>query len=294
MMHPYEGDTLLMIDIQSDNRAEILQCVEETFEYMPGWMMGGAALNAKSQNPEARFFVFNLTLHTFDWWRTNTSFADTMDEDDVVINNIADISHLLEFVFLNGDRLRKLPTISEEFEAYFGNPPVPATPSKKQRPPSGAETPVLPKLHKLNMSHVAQKLKEASDYVHKHTHSNSMFSPMDFIKIEEMPLPKAKVFYKDLSKKVACECPPPKPVHPAKHSWGYDEEMEALMAEKMKVYYEYCMEKKQKEAYDPQKKQWYGHESKQYEGIMIKSSPYNVFDDYGYGYHKYPVDTMDY
>ena len=285
-MHPYEHDTLLMIDIQAANQLEILTCVRETFEFMPGWTLSS---NVSSSPTDARFFVFNLTLHTFMWWRTNQSFSDTMDEDDIIIKDLADISHLLEFVFLNGDRLRKLPTISEEFESFFGTNLFPTDPpQKKQRPPSGAETPALPKPHKLNMSHVAQKLKEASDYVHKHTHSNSMFSPIDFIKIEEMPLPKAKVFYKDLSKKVAKECPPPK------HSWGIDEEMEALMAEKMKVYYEYCMEKKQKEAYDPQKNQWYGHESKQHEGIMIKSSPYNVFDDYGYGYHKYPVDTMDY
>lgn len=37
-MNPYEGDTLIIIDIQAKNKAEILQCVQESFAYMPGWM----------------------------------------------------------------------------------------------------------------------------------------------------------------------------------------------------------------------------------------------------------------
>lgn len=71
MSHPYEHDTLLIIDIQASNLAEILQVVEETFEYMPGWQMGSAASNAKVNHPDARFFCFNLSQRVFEWWRTN-------------------------------------------------------------------------------------------------------------------------------------------------------------------------------------------------------------------------------
>ena len=255
-----------------------MQCVQESFEYMPGWMMGSAALNAKVQYPEERIFVFNLTLHTFDWWRSNTSFSDTMDEDEVVIKDLADISHLLEFVYENTESLREKEDLAAAFAAFFEKPSATPPPKKRKK-----DEPVYPKIKTLNLAHIEKKLKEASKHM--------VFNPMNFIKIEEMPHPKAKVFYKDLSKKVAEECPPPK------HSWGMDEEMEMLMAEKMKVYYEYCMEKKTaatQKNYDKASKVWgkgwkYEH-NPEYEGIMIKSPPY----PYQQWEKYFPHDSMDY
>ena len=123
MSHPYEGNTVVIIDIQAENKAEILQCVQETVEYMPGWEFGCAALNTKVKYPNERFFVFNLTQKHFDWWRTNDSFSDTMDEDEVVIKDLADISYLLEFVYLNCDNLREKDDLNAAYESFFGHPP---------------------------------------------------------------------------------------------------------------------------------------------------------------------------
>lgn len=264
MMHPYGDHTLLIIDIQASNQLEILTCVRETFAFMPGWEVASSVMASPTN---ARFYAFNLTLLMFEWWRTNDSFSDTRDEDEVPIRNLADISHLLEFVFLNGDRLRKVPSLADEFESFFGHPPyasVPAPP-KKKRQPSGAETPMLPELHNINISKLEAKLKEfenpmlhkpdmspliipldmstiaetihePSDYLPKYNyiddHNNSVSPWKEFIKFVEMPQPKAKVFYKDLSKKVACEYPPPEV------SWGTDEEI-----------YNYCM--KTTKGFDP-------------------------------------------
>ena len=82
-MHPYSNDTLILIDIQAENRAEILQCVQESFGYMPGWMFVHAASLVMSNGPEERFFCFNLTQKLFDWWRANNTFSDTMDEGQI-------------------------------------------------------------------------------------------------------------------------------------------------------------------------------------------------------------------
>ena len=178
-MHPYEGDTLIIIDIQAPNQLEILTCVRETFDFMPGWVMGSGIYNSPTN---ARFFVFNLTVSTFDWWRTNESFSDTMDEDEVAIKDLADISHLLEFVYLNSERLRDKVDLNAEFNKFFGHTPTPP-PKKRKKDETSA--------HKINISNLEKKLKEFQ--------TKPDFNPMMFI--EEMPQPKAQVYYKDFAPK---------------------------------------------------------------------------------------------
>lgn len=101
------GDTLIQVDIQAADAKsghEIRDLVIETFKYMPPWKMVGNAFHAPSN---ARFFNFNLTTREFVWHRSNESFADTMDEDEFVIHDVAEMSWLLEFVFLNCDTMRQ-------------------------------------------------------------------------------------------------------------------------------------------------------------------------------------------
>jgi len=112
------GDTLIIIDIQANNRAEIVQCVQNTFEYMPGWVVASAATYASTYSPDSRFFCFNFTYRTFDWWRTNGSASETIDNDEMPIKDLADISNLLEFVYLNTDRLRVKEDPSAEVSSF--------------------------------------------------------------------------------------------------------------------------------------------------------------------------------
>src|ERR1035437_8078015 len=96
--------TIIIIDIRMPDNLEILMCVRDTFEFMTGWIVGSSVMCSPA---DARFFAFNITQHRFDWWRTNYTFSDTMDEDEVVIKDLADISNLLEFIYLNSETLRE-------------------------------------------------------------------------------------------------------------------------------------------------------------------------------------------
>jgi hypothetical protein len=108
--HPYTNDTLIHVDIQADNKLEVLTCVRESFLYMPDWMFDTSASIAMIEHPESRFYTFNLTHRVFFWWRLNTTFSDTQDADEVPVKDLADISNLLEFVYLNAEKLREKPT----------------------------------------------------------------------------------------------------------------------------------------------------------------------------------------
>ena len=132
---------------------------------------------------DARFFAFNLTEHTFEWWRKNDTYSDTMDEDEVVIKDIADISNLLEFVYLNCEKLRDKDDLAKAFAKLFADPEP--KPKKKRKKDDGSAA-------KISVA----KIKQAADYIAKHT--KPTFNPMMFI--EEMSQPKASVFYKDLAK----------------------------------------------------------------------------------------------
>lgn len=178
--HPYVNDTLIIIDIQAPNQFEILTCVRETFEFMPGWIF---CSNVQASPTDARFYVFNLTLHTFEWWRTNDTLSDTMDEDEVAIKDLADISHLLEFVWVNGETLREKEDLNAAFNEFFGH--TPATAEEKKRKKKNEIS-----AHKINVEKLEKKLKEFQ--------TKPDFNPMMFI--EEMDYPKASVFYKDLAK----------------------------------------------------------------------------------------------
>ena len=302
MHHPYENDTRILIDIQADNRAEILQCVQESFEYMPGWTFGDAASNAKVNHPEARIFVFNLTVCTFDWWRTNDSLSDTMDGDEVIVKDLADISNLLEFVYQNCESLRPEPDLAEAFKKFFamGDP----APPPKKRKESESQT-------KINVSKLEAKLKE-----YEKAGNGPVFNPMMFI--EEMPQPKAKVYYKDfveaggkaLQFKTTVKV---KLGKIPKSSWGAEEEKayqvsqqqlhekmaadvaaeidKEVLADILKSYEKYA-----KEAHAKKTQTWYSEASKQqawghgwkyspnpaYEGIMIKAPPYHMVDSMDY------------
>ena len=231
LMHPYHGDTLIIIDIQAENKAEIIPVVQESFEYMPGWMIGGAALNAKAEYPEERIFIFNLTLHTFDWWRDNTTFSDTMDKDEVVIKDLADISYLLEFIYENTERLREKEDLNAAFvsqEFFWSDWQEPEPPKKRKK-----EAPIYPKdfVNENDdagteetplISKFQGQVIEAGKNIFLKTHPK--FNPMEFIKIEERPFPKANMLYKDfkdLSDKVAEEWSPPKFFYPDDKGMDY-------------------------------------------------------------------------
>ena len=149
-MHPFHDHTLILIDIQAPNQLEILTCIRETFEYMPGWQVMSSVHQSST---DSRFFAFNLTEHTFEWWRTNDTFSDTMDEDEVPIKDLADISHLLEFVWINCEKLREKEDLAKAFAKLFADPP--SLPKKKRK----KDEPVYPKVH---------KLRQGTNYWFKH------------------------------------------------------------------------------------------------------------------------------
>lgn len=101
-----QNDTLIHIDVQAEDKAEILTCVKESFVYMPEWTFDNLVTIA---NPDSRFYTFNLSIRKFYWWRDNDTLSDTQDEDETPIRDLADISHLLEFIYLNGETLRAKP-----------------------------------------------------------------------------------------------------------------------------------------------------------------------------------------
>jgi hypothetical protein len=155
-MNPlYGNDTLILIDIQAGNKLEILTCVRETFE----------------------------------WWRTNDTFADTMDEDEVVIKDLADISYLLEFVYLNSEKLRDKVDLNAEFNKFFSvGAQQPEPPPKKRKKDETSA-------HKINVANLEKKLKEFQKDFHKPS-----FNPMVFVE-ESMSMPSANVYYKDFAPK---------------------------------------------------------------------------------------------
>ena len=253
MNYPYDGDTMLIIDIQAANQLEILTCVRETFSFMPGWVFNSSA---KSSPKDARFYIFNLSCHTFSWWRTNESLSDTMDADEVVIKDLADISHLLEFIYENTEALREKDEFVSAFGSLYG---------------------------KIDISQIAKTMLDASDHIEKNTYSE--FEPMGFIKIKPMAhLPSGKVFYKDLSKFAAEVCPPKNTMH----ADGFDAEMDALMTAKMEAYFTYSEQKQMTKAYSAYEAQWYGHKYNKYEGVMVK--PHASCAMAADSHHYYPMD----
>jgi|FAXJ01.1.fsa_nt_gi hypothetical protein len=263
MNYPYDGDTMLIIDIQAANQLEILTCVRETFSFMPGWVFNSSA---KSSPKDARFYIFNLSCHTFSWWRTNESLSDTMDADEVVIKDLADISHLLEFIYENTEALRHQSECVNAFGSLYGN--------------------VMPKkIHEKGIDFdLAEKMQEAYDYIKKFSH------PEGFIKIKPMShLPTDTVFYNGVSKK------PVKPYPPKKtQSVVFDskmEEMEALMVAQMEAYFTYSEKKQMAKACAEHNNdiQWYEYEHSKYEGVMIKPHALSAMaDDL---HHYYSTDS---
>lgn len=95
-----DWNTFVFIDIQAqyEDRIEILQCVKDTLGLIPGWSV---LLNVDCAPKEARFFSFNFQSKYFSYHRSNDTYSDTMDSDEVVIKDLADISYLLEFIYQN-------------------------------------------------------------------------------------------------------------------------------------------------------------------------------------------------
>ena len=122
MTNPYTKDSLIHCDIQAEDKLEILTCVRESFLYMPGWTYESSAICAEKEHPESRFFTFDLTQKNFMWWRKNDTFSDTEDADEVIIKDMADISHLLQFVYDNSDELRKNLVPTSIFGNIYGTP----------------------------------------------------------------------------------------------------------------------------------------------------------------------------
>jgi hypothetical protein len=163
-------NTQIIIDVQAPNNTEILTCVRETFEFMPGWIF---AHNISNCPTDARFFAFDLTYHTFNWWRTNTTFSDTMDEDEMPIKDLADISNLLEFVWVNGENLRT------KYIAPDYNPP----PKKKRKKTEEEE------------------VEDLSEAFQKFFNAPKKPTAEEIVQIQPMNLPSGKVFYKDFAPK---------------------------------------------------------------------------------------------
>lgn len=153
LMHPFHDDTLVIIDIQAPIQLEILTCINESFSYMPGWQF----CSSVSCSPtSARFFCFNLSHRTFEWWRTNDTFSDTMDEDEIIIKDTADISRLLEFIYLNDEKLRD-PT--SDTGSIWNLPQTPYASEPVWYAPAGTKKP-RPTKNKPNMANMLQKLKD--------------------------------------------------------------------------------------------------------------------------------------
>ena len=112
----YNNGTLIIIDIQADNKVEILECIEASFAFMPGWKMENGSLFGGYFN--TRIFAFDMTNKTFVELRPNNSYSDTMDGDEIIIKDLADISELLEYIFLNGETLRQCHTLKSPWVTW--------------------------------------------------------------------------------------------------------------------------------------------------------------------------------
>lgn len=162
MTNPYTKDSLIHCDIQADNKLEILTCVRESFVYMPGWTYESSAQCAEKEHPDSRFFTFDLTQKSFMWWRKNDTFSDTEDADEVIIKDMADISHLLQFVYDNSDELRKNLVPTSIYGDIY-NPHTFIIDSVSSTNPCGEQKKKRKKDEShLNLSHLYQKLKEAA------------------------------------------------------------------------------------------------------------------------------------
>ncbi len=204
-MHPFENDSLIHVDIQADNKLEILTCVRESFLYMPGWVFDTSAVSAMNEHPESRFFSFNLTGKTFVWWRTNDTLSDTQDEDETIVKDLADISGLLEFVYVNADELRKNLAPKEDdltakFKAFFNSDPpygivdsVSGAPPKKKRK-KDADDPQHVDLAQLY--HMLMEKAKANNTV---IFGHSQPKKSEWVDFEDEPGIKAKMYYKDWS-----------------------------------------------------------------------------------------------
>jgi len=113
------ADTLILIDILAENKVEILTCIRETFNLMDGWVYA-----AEFVPIESRFYYFNLTHKRFCYYRLNETYLDTMGVDEVVINDLADISRLLEFIYDNCDTLRGSSILKNPYQHSFVTQPV--------------------------------------------------------------------------------------------------------------------------------------------------------------------------
>lgn len=264
---------------------------------MPGWQMASSVFASPT---DARFFAFNLTEHTFEWWRKNDSYSDTMDEDEVIIKDIADISNLLEFVYLNCEKLRDKDDLAKAFAKLFNSDPVANPPPKKKRK-KDENTP-----HLINVAALKKKLDAM--------HPKPQFNAMNFID-QSMSVPSAKVMYSkweaaggkalpyDTTVKVKLGKIP-------KTSWGVKAEMteweaksakmheemaaelqkeidEEILAKLMATYQTHLHEEaKQKSwfAYDKatKGKSWGGWANGMYDHVVVKSPPYNVVDSMDY------------
>lgn len=219
-----DNETIIVIDIQASNQLEILTCIQETFDYMPNWIMGSSVHTSPT---DARFYCFNLTTHVFSWYRQNDTYSDTMDEDEIVINDLADISHLLEFVYLNAEALRVSYT-----------KPVVVDPPKKRK--KKEESPIAEELEKM---------------IKKMVHHDLYSDPYEEVmKIQPMDMPKANVFYKDYVAPYGGKSKPYEASPKVKLSkypyWGYED---SAVTEKAKEYAKYSKQS-QEEAY--KKWQW--------------------------------------
>lgn len=112
--------TYIFIDIRCENKSDILKCIYDTINFMPGWTLS-SGLKYGGTLTNARIYCFDLTNRIFAYWRSNNSYSDTMDEDEVIINNLEDISTLLEFVYLNADRLEVEDTVEETPSSHMSS-----------------------------------------------------------------------------------------------------------------------------------------------------------------------------
>ena len=108
--------THILIDIRCPNKSEIINCICDTLEFMPGWTITNDIKSMYGHH--RRMYSFNLTSRVFSYWRNNETYSDTLDEDEVIINNLEDISTLLEFVYLNADRLEVEDTVAKPHSSY--------------------------------------------------------------------------------------------------------------------------------------------------------------------------------
>ena len=169
-----------------------------------------SASAAKANCPEARFFIFNLSLHTFSWLRPNDSFSDTMDEDEVPIKDLADISHLLEFIHSNTEKLRETENLDAALEKFFDicSPSAAYAPKKRKKNSNGLNFNELD-LNEVGLNGLDTYESPVFDWslpsptlpdgIYMQKHYDPMLTKIDspLVKIQAMPPPKAKVFFKD-------------------------------------------------------------------------------------------------